>query len=232
MNNNRMTASIVGVLYIIGTVSGILSVVFTQSILTDPDYLKQFAVHENQIVIGLLCVLAMALALAMVPVMLFPVLKRFNEVLALGYLIFRGALETVAYIAMVIATLFLIVTSQQYAAAGASASYLQSLGAVLLAGHDSINTLLIIVFSLDALMLYGVLYQSKLIPRWISVWGVIAILMHFSTAFLILFHLVAPGMSTTLFLINFPILIQEMVMAAWLIAKGFSPSALASVKQA
>jgi len=77
-------------------------------------------------------------------------------------------------------------------------------------------------------MLYYIFYQSKLIPRWISVWGFIAILMHFSTAFLILFHLVGPGISLTLFVINFPILIQEMVMAVWLIVKGFNPSAIAS----
>ncbi len=229
MNTNRKTAIIVGVLYIIGTVSGILSVLFTQSILTDPDYLMQVSVHENQIIVGVLFVLTMALALAMVPVMLFPILRKFNEVLALGYLIFRGALETVVYMVMIITRLFLIIVSQQYAVAGTQASYFQTLGAVLLAGHDAINTLLIIVFSLDALMLYCVFFQSKLIPRWISVWGLIAILMHFSTAFLVLFHLVAPGISLTLFVINFPILIQEMVMAVWLIVKGFDSSALDSV---
>ncbi|MCL4487131.1 MAG: DUF4386 domain-containing protein [Chloroflexi bacterium] len=232
MNASRKTAIVVGVLYIIGTVSGILSVVFTQSILTAPDYLRQVSGRENQMIIGLLFVLTMAFALALVPVMLFPILRKFNEALALGYLIFRGALETVVYMAMVITRLFLIIAGQEYAAGGTPAPYFQSLGAVLLAGHDSIDTLLIIVFSLDALMLYCVFYQSKLIPRWISVWGLIAILMHFSTAFLVLFHLVAPGMSPTVFVINFPILIQEMVMAVWLIVKGFNPSAFASARPA
>ncbi len=224
MNTSRKTATIVGVLYIIGTVSGILSVVFTQSILTGPDYMMQVAVHENQIIIGLLFVLTMALALAMVPVMLFPILKKYNEPLALGYLIFRGALETVVYIALVITRLFLIIVGQQYAAAGTPASYLQTLGAVLLAGHDSIDVLLIIIFSLDALMLYCAFYQSKLIPRWISGWGLIAIVMHFSTAFLILFRVVAASDMATLGLISFPILVQEMVMAVWLIVKGFNRS--------
>jgi hypothetical protein len=53
--------------------------------------------------------------------------------------------------------------------------------------------------------------------------------MHFSTAFLLLFHLVSPGMSLILFVINFPILIQELVMAIWLIVKGFNPVAIASL---
>ncbi len=230
MNTNRKTAIVVGILYIIGTVAGILSVVFTLPILGDPGYLSKIAANENPIVIGCLLVLTMGFALAMVPVLLFPVLKRHNEALALGYVVFRGALETVAYIATVICWLFLIVVSREYAAAGASSlSYFQTLGAVLLKGNDSISNLLIIIFSLDALILYYLLYRSKLVPRWISVWGLIAILLHFSTAFLIMFHFIDAGMSPTLVIINFPILIQEMVMAVWLIVKGFDPAAIAAL---
>src|SRR5574341_1556222 len=101
MNTNRKTATIVGVLYIIGTVAGILSVVFTGPILNDPDYLIKVSANENQILIGALFVLTMGFALALVPVMLFPIFKKYNEALALGYVVFRGALETVTYIAIV-----------------------------------------------------------------------------------------------------------------------------------
>ena len=227
MNINRKTAIIVGILYIIGTVAGILSVVFTQPTLGDPGYLSKIAANENPIIIGCLLVLTMGFALAMVPVLLFPVLKRHNEVLALGYVVFRGALETVAYIAMVICWLFLIVVSHEYATAGASnPSCFQTLGAVLLKGNDSISNILVITFSLDALILYYLLYRSKLVPRWISVWGFIAILLHFSTAFLIMFHFVDSGMSATVGIIDFPTFLQEMVMAVWLIVKGFNPSAI------
>ena len=223
-----MTAAVVGVLFIIGTVAGVLSVVVTQPILGDPDYLIKISANENQIVTGALLVLTMGFALAMVPVMLFPILKRHNEVLALGYVVFRGALETVAYIAMVICWLFLIVLSHEYVAAGASnLSYFQTLGAVFSKGNDSISNILVIIFSLDALILYYLLYRSKLVPRWISVWGFIAILLHFSTAFLMMFHLLNPGFSATVDIINLPIFLQEMVMAVWLIAKGFNPSAVA-----
>ena len=99
MNTHKKTAIIVGVLFIIGTVAGILSVVFTGSILDDPDYLIKVSANENQIIIGALFVLIMGFALAMVPVMMFPIFKKHNEALALGYVVFRGALETVTYIA-------------------------------------------------------------------------------------------------------------------------------------
>ena len=128
----------------------------------------------------------MGLALALVPIVLFPLLKKYNEVLALGYVVFRGALETALYIGMTVGWLVLIVLSLEYVKAGApAASYFQTLGTLLLAGNEALNTILIIVFSLNALMLYTVFYQSKLIPRWISLWGFIAILLHLTTAFLL-----------------------------------------------
>ena len=223
MNNSRKTAIVVGILFIVGTVSGILSLSFSQSTLSDPNYLSKISANEAQIVIGILCWLTMCFALSMVPVMLYPILKNTHAVLAVGYVVFRGALETVVGIIMAISQLLLILVSQQYAAAGTSgASIFQALGAFVLKSYDAINPLLIITFSLGALMLYTMFYQSRLIPVWLSVWGFVAILLHFSTAFLILFHAVRPGDMSTLFTINFPIFLQEMVMAVWLIARGFS----------
>jgi hypothetical protein len=96
-------------------------------------------------------------------------------------------------------------------------------------GSDTISNVLVIIFSLDALILYYLLYRSKLVPRWISVWGFIAILLHFSTAFLSMFRIVDSGMSATTGIINFPIFLQEMVMAVWLIVKGFDPVAIAAL---
>ena len=75
MNSEKKTARIVGVLFIIGTVAGILSVVFTSSILNAPDYLMKVSANENKIIIGALFVLVMGFALAMVPVMMFPIFK-------------------------------------------------------------------------------------------------------------------------------------------------------------
>jgi hypothetical protein len=228
MNTSRKIAIIVGVLYIIGTVAGVLSVVSTQSILNASDYLIKVSANRSQIILGAIFVLTMGFALAMVPVVLFPILKKQNETLALGYVVFRGALETFTYIASVIAWLFLILVSQEYAAAGApQASWFQTLGEVLLKGSDSITTILVFVFGLGALILYYLFYRSQLIPRWISVWGFIAILLHLTTGFLIMFDITSStSMVTTI--MNLPIFLQEMVMAVWLIVKGFNPSAITS----
>jgi hypothetical protein len=228
MNTYRKTAIIVGVLYIIGTVAGILCKVLTGSIQNDLNLLTKVTANENQIIIGALFLLIMGLALAMVPVMMFPILKKHNEALALGYVVYRGALETITTIAMVIGWLFLTVLSQQYIAGATDASYFQTLGTLLLNGNDSISTISQIVFPLGALIFYFLLYQSKLIPRWISGWGLIAAILWLATTFLDLFGTIS-AWSTVQVVLALPIGLQEMVMAVWLIVKGFNPSAIASL---
>jgi hypothetical protein len=228
LNTSSRTAVIVGVLFIIGTVAGVLSVVLTSSILNGPDLLAAVAANQTQVIIAALLVLTMGLALAMVPVVIFPILKQHNEVLALGYVVFRGALETLTYFVVVIAWLLLIPLSQAFAGAGAAdAANLQALGALLLKAAEIGASLTAIVFPLGAAMFYAVLYQSKLIPRWLTVWGFIGVGLNFVSAGLAGVFGLTPQMSTIQMAANLPIFLQEMVMAVWLIVKGFNASAIA-----
>lgn len=224
MNASRKTAIIVGVLYIIGTVAGIFSLVFTGPILEEPDYLIQVSTNPNQIVIGALFVLTMGLALAMVPVMMFPILKRYNEALAVGYVVVRGALEAITDLAFAIGWLSLLLISQGYVKAiAAEAFYFQTLGDLVLQTHDQMGHVLTIVFILGALMFYYVLYQSRLVPRWLSGWGLLAAIPYFISGVLGLFTLLHQ-MSTIQMALVLPLAVQEMVLAIWLIVKGFNPS--------
>lgn len=228
MNTSRKTAIIVGVLYIIGTIAGALSLVFVNPILSAPDYLLQFSANKTQVITGALFVIIMGVALVMVPVMMFPILKKQNKALALGYVVFR-ALEAVTSIAIVISWLLLITLSQEYVKAGApDASYFQTFGTLLLEADDWISPISTIVFILGALMFYYLLYQSKLIPRFISVWGLIAATPYLAAGLLSMFGLISP-MSTTQIVMVVPLALQEMVLAVWLIVKGFNSSAVASL---
>ena len=223
---SRKTGIIVGVLYIIGTLTGILSLVFTAPILEQPDYLTRVSANPDQIVIGALFVLTMGLALAMVAVVMFPILKRYNEALAVGYVLFRGALEAVTYLALVIGWLSLPLISQGYVKAkAADAFYFQSLGDFVLGAHDQIGHVLTIVFILGALMFYSVLYRSKLVPRWLSGWGLLAAIPYFISGVLGLFTILSP-MSSGQMVLVLPMAVQEMVLAGWLIVKGFNPSSV------
>jgi Domain of unknown function (DUF4386) len=219
----------VGVLFIIGTLAGVLSVLFTKPIFDDPNYLVSVSTDRNPIIIGSLLVLIMGLSLAFVPVVMFPVFKHYNEVLALGYVVFRGALETVTYIAVTVGWMLLLPVSQAYVQAGApDASTFQALGTLLRKEAEISSTMTAIVFPLGAMMFYSVLYQSNLIPRWISVWGLIGVTLHLvATGVGGLFTLTS-GLLPIQDIVAVPILVQEMVMAGWLIVKGFNPSAIAS----
>jgi uncharacterized protein DUF4386 len=228
MKTYRKTAITVGVLYIIGTVTGVLSLMLTKPILDDPAYLLTVAAKGNQIILGALLLFIMGLALAMVPVMMYPILKKKNEVFALGYVVFRGGLETFTYIAGVIILLLLVSFSQVYVQAGApDASNFQAVGTVLRKAVEISTTTTEIVFPLGALMFYFVLYQANLIPRWISGWGLIGVILYEAAGLLDMFTLIGQT-STILLVLVLPIGVQEMVLAVWLIVKGFNPSAIAS----
>ena len=191
MNTSRKIAIIVGVLFIIGTVAGVLSVGFLDPILDDPNYpnyLTTVSANKNQIAIGAIFVLIMGLALAMVPVVIFPIFKKYNETLALGYVVFRGGLETVTYIVMVFSYLLIIILSQEYVQAGApDASYFQPLGTILLVSGVQIHSITKIVFPLGALMYNYFFYKSKLVPRWLSVWGLIGAILYLPVGVLAMF---------------------------------------------
>src|SRR4030067_434276 len=190
MSSERKTAIIVGVLYIIGTVSGIIWKVLAGLIPNDLNLLTKITANESQITIGAFSLLIMGLALAMVPVMMFPILRKYNEVLAVGYVVFRGALETVTTIAAVVGWIFLTILGHHYIAGAPDASYIQTLGALTLEGNTSLGIISQFVFPLGALMFYWVLYQAKLIPRWISGWGLIAAILVLVLAFSELFGII------------------------------------------
>lgn len=230
MNTSRVTAIIVGVLYIIGTVAGILSVVFIQPVVNASDYLAAVTANKNQVALGALLVLIMGVALAMVPVLMYPITKKHNEILALGYVIFRGGLETVTYFAWVISWLLLVPLSQAYVKAGSlDDSHFQALGTLLLKAGEISGILTAIVFPLGALMFYCALYQSKLIPRWMSVWGILGVTLHLVGSGLLGMFGITELPTVIQLIVVLPILVQEMVMAVWMIVKGFNQAAIVSV---
>jgi hypothetical protein len=207
MNSHRKTAIIVGVLFITATVVTLLSIPLTNHI-NAPDYLINISANENQVIIG--------------------ALQKHNEALALGYVGAR-IMEAVSLIVAVISLLLLLTLSQEFVKAGApDVSSFQTLGTSLLAANYWAWLLGGELFlTLSALILNSILYQSKLIPRFISVWGLIGATLLLAQGLLGMFGSLSETsvLRTYLFI---PIAVQEMVFAVWLIVKGFNSSAIAS----
>ena len=214
---HRKSAVIAGLLFIIGDVAGVLSVFVTRGLLDGPDALSKIAANQDRLVLGALLVLVMGFALALVPVVLFPVFKKYNEVLALGCVVFRGALEAVAYMASAGAWLLLVELSREHVAASAGAPQFQALGA-LLAGPTP-GYLVSIAFSLGSLLFYYLFYQSRLVPRWLSVWGLAGAALYLASPLLDMF---GHGFG----ILMAPLAVAELVLAVWLIVRGLNSSAL------
>ncbi len=223
MNTYKKTARIVGALFITATVASSLGFVILDPILNTPDILVNVSVNITQLIIGVFLLLINCIAVVVIPVMLFPILKKHNEVLAVGYLGFR-IIESVILIVGLISLLSLLALSQEFGQAAApDSSYFQTLGTLLLAAYEWFLLLgIMIVFSLTALVLNYLLYQSELIPRWLSGWGLIGAILLLAAGLLEIF-----GFNPTEFL-SLPIALQEMVFAVWLIVKGFYPTVIAS----
>ena len=220
--NPRKSARIVGILFITAMVSGGLRFFLLDPILDAPDYLVNVSANENLVIIGTFSFFILACALSGIAIAIYPILKKYNEALALGYVATR-IVESVLFIISIIAILTLFPLSQEFVKAGApDASYFQSLGDTLLAvRYYAYNVLWPITLSLGALMFYFILYQSRLIPRWLSIWGFTAAPL-FPISWLSLFGSVLSGY----FLL--PLVLNELVLAVWLIVKGFNSSAIAS----
>ena len=225
---NRTNATIVGVLFILGTVPALLSLPLALNTVSAPDHLTAISTNESQMIIFTAVKFIMGIACAGIGLALYPILKKYNEGLAFGAAGFRvieGAIDVVGALLLVV----LLALSQEFVKAGApESSYFQTADVLINAGIGWFRDVaMLLTFGIGALMYYVVFYQFRLVPRWLSVWGLVAIILTIISAVLVMFHLI-PGFGTIQIILNLPILPQEMVLAVWLIAKGFNPSAVAS----
>jgi len=224
MREHKTAATTAGILYIAGTVAGFLSLIVSAPVRDAGDPLAAAAEHSGAVVTGALLVLAMGLSLAFVPVVLFPVLRRVNEVLAIGYLIVRGAVETVCYVILAIAWLLIVPLGEAVSEGPGTASPAGVRLGSLVIDSAGTNAVLALVFCLGAVMFYSLLYRSRIVPRWIALWGLVAI-PFYVTANLLAMYAVIGANSSGQVLMFMPLAVQEMVLAVWLIARGFRPTA-------
>jgi hypothetical protein len=224
MNSTRKIAVITGVVFIIATVAVLLAGVLVPD-LTDADYLTSLSANANQVAAGALLFLIAYFASASIAVVMYPVLKGWNAGLALGSVVFR-TIEAAFYMVGLVCLLSLLTLGQQFTSAlAADRASLQAIGDSLVSVHDRAGLLAVFAFCLGAFMYYYLFFRSRLIPRWLSGFGIVAIILMMAACVLSLF---SGNRITSYIPLAFPILLQEMVLAVWLIVKGFNPSVIAS----
>ena len=227
MDSNRKIAISAGVLFIIATGADLLSIPFLGP-MTATNYLVSVSANGGLVATGALLLFIGGAAATGIAISLYPVLRKYNRGLALGAVGFR-TFEGVLRFVAVCGLLLLITLSQQFVKAGApDSSYFQTLGVLLVAGYRWVaNVGSLLAFSIGCLLYYIIFYRTKLVPRWLSVWGLVAAILAMLSTVLVLVGLIAP-FGTEQIAIAIPMLPQEYVLAAWLIVKGFNPSVIAS----
>jgi hypothetical protein len=220
----RTIAVITGVIFIIATLAGILATPLTP-VLTGTDYLARVSEHMNQADGGVLLWIVAAFTSVGIAIAMYPVLKERNAGLALGSVIFR-TIEATFYMVGVVSLLALLTLGQQFATAGAAErASLQAIGNMLVSVHAHAALAAVFAFCVGAFMYYYVLFQSQLIPRWLSGFGIVAIILMMAACVLALF---SGNRITSYIPLAAPIFVQEMVLGVWLIVKGFNPPVSAS----
>ena len=227
MNNFRKLAISAGILFIIYTSVDVLSFLFLGPV-NSTNYLVSVSENASLVGAGAFLLIIGGVCASGIAISLYPVLKKFDPVLALGAVGFRISEGVLRFVSVCI-LLSIITISQLYVKAGApELSYFQTLGELLLAARGWVSHVgALLAFSVGCTLYYIVFYRTKLIPRWISVWGLVFGISGIVSCALVSIGLIAP-MGTEQVLMIIPMLPQEIVLAVWLIVKGFNPSAFAS----
>jgi hypothetical protein len=219
VSSTRRTAITAGTLFLVATLSALAAAALLPA-LTGTAYLAGVAAHSSQLAAAALLFLIAAAASVGIAVTLYPLLKQTNAALALGSVVFR-TIEAVFYTAGIVSLLTIGTLAQQLATAPAGdRAPTSAMADTLVSVREHSSVAAVFAFSVGAFMYYLVFYRSRLVPRWLSGWGLVAALSLMTACLMALFH---DTPVTGYVLLALPIGVQEMVLATWLLVKGFSP---------
>jgi hypothetical protein len=202
--------------------AGLLLVLATVTVMAadalEPTF-ASMARHPDQLAVSLLLRIVAAGASVGIAITLYPVLRRVDEALAAGSVVFR-TIEAVMYLIGVVAALSLLPLSEHSTSAkGADAVAIRAIADSLTTVRHSAGLIAVFTFAAGALMYYWVFYQARLVPRWLSAWGLLATVTILLACLLSLLQ--SRPVADYLFLAA-PIFLQEIVLGVWLLAKGFN----------
>lgn len=227
------SARVVGILFLIATLFFVMGQSIAGPMLAAPAYLEVLHPGRSAVMAAALLEAMAVVAIPLIPVFLLPVLRPGHETLGRAYLALR-LLEAVFLLVAVTATLTLLDLSEAFltasaggVSAGGAAAGIEVVGnAIRSLGEWAFVVSVALLFPTGALVLYAVLYRTRLVPRWLSVWGLAGAVLLLCGSVALLFGAfanVAEGTVETV--LSVPIAINELVLAGWLIVRGFDTKA-------
>jgi hypothetical protein len=218
MNKYRITARVVGVVYLAGFVVGITGNLMIQSILGETNRLSAISANSMTLAIGALLWLMAVAGDAAHGVLMFPILNRHSERMAIGYLAAR-IVDAVFIAIMVLLILIQIPLGSEFLKASSpGASYLQSLSIMFAQWQQYAYEIGMISLGIAGLMLCLTLYRTKLVPQWLALWGIVGYASIFCG---MVSAIMGSGMGD---ISSIPGGLWEVFIGVWLIVKGFNES--------
>ena len=219
MKSNRKAAIFAGILIIIGMVAGMLSIVPS---VESADYLTEVSANQNQVLSGAFFQFALVPIYIGFALVLYPILSEFNKSLAIGFVSFRIIAGVFQIVGVISLSVVLLLSQEFLKSSDSDLIFFQTSGEILKLVRDLANHVgVMLATGLGNLMLFYILFKTKLIPRWLSGWGFVGNTLAMLASFLILFRLI-DVISSQFIGLTIPLVLQEIVLAIWLIVKGFN----------
>jgi hypothetical protein len=224
MTSTRRTAIVAGVFFLITEVTAIAGVLLYGSVLGMPDFIVSTTADDTGVRAGAFLEVLLAIAVVGTAVTLYPIVKRQNEGMALGYV--AGRIIEATIIAVGAISLLAVMTMRDHVAGttGAESAAAVTVGQSLVAVHDW--TFVFgpkLALGVNTVLLAYLMYRSRLVPRAIAVLGLVGGSLIFASGTAVLFGLYEdlsiPGVAAAA-----PVLAWELSVATWMIVKGFKPS--------
>jgi hypothetical protein len=227
MKTYRLNSVMAGAFYFLGTVMGILAIAVAGQF-SAGEVSVNLGADPSRLTLGAFFIMLMGVLLSAMTVFLYPLFRKDSQALAMGMVLFRGALEGAGYIISAVMWVLLAALSKEFAVAGASSASLQTVGNLVLAVSDKNGSIGTVFFIIGAACLYTSFYRTRLIPRWLTLWGLIGAAPYVVYGLLSLFDIGGAGLG----FLQLPLFFQELVMGLWLIIKGFNLDAVRKLDEA
>lgn len=214
---NRNQIRIAGGLIILGIIIGILSIV--PSVESDK-FLEEVYPNKNQVLTGGIFQFFLVPIYVGFSLLLYPILKQYSKSLSIGFVGFRFMAATFQLSGIILLPIFVLLSQEYSSASTSEIAIYESAGDMLRLFRDLTNHLgVILATGLGNILFYIILYKEKLVPKWITIWGFLGNIIIMVASFLIIFQLIEV-ISTEYGLMSIPLVVQEIVLAIWLLTKG------------
>jgi hypothetical protein len=217
----RLRAIAIGLCYLTATVTFFIANLITSGLFAESDVLGKVGPMESELILSVFLDLLNGIVVVINAVTFYRILARTHPTYAQGFLSFRlGEFVMIAIYTSL--TLFLISLGQLYVDAGSPADgYHHDLASLLIAGRHWLLILIYIINGVLGSYLCFALYQNQLVPRWLSLFGVIGYPVIFAGSVLGLFQVIDVEAGLGM-LVLAPGGLFEFILPFWLFFKGFA----------